>query len=426
LKPAPAGTRGMVALNDHEHAMLAGALGRTRQWAMRQILAVAQFFDAEDLVEVSQVHLMADAEALGEAGVVFLENLVEAPPGERRLCVPAITDPRGADFGAYKRIRQAERFVTLERRADAAFRKLGFMMTDTCINYQTILPPVKGEHIAFGDTGSSIYANSVFGARTNFEGGPSALAAALTGRVARYGFHLDRHRRGTTRFVVEDRPKDLSEWGALGAVIGRRMASYFEVPVVEGIAGEPTSDEMKHFGAALASFGSTPLFHMVGITPEAPTLDACIDGTPPQPTILRGTDLEALRQAYLPADDTLDVVAFAGPQLSLVEMQQLAELLDGRRVHGNVSLIATTSPEIKHAADRMGIASRIEAAGGIVLEGVCFYQMHAREIGEANGWRRLMSNSAKLVNILGGYGYEPILATMERCVDSAVAGRIVK
>ncbi len=89
------------------------------------------------------------------------------------------------------------------------------------------------------------------------------------------------------------------------------------------------------------------------------------------------------------------------------------------------TLIAATAPEIKKAADRMGITAQIEDAGGILLEGVCFYQMYAREIGEANGWKRLMSNSAKIVNILGGYGYEPVLSTMERCVDSAVAGRIV-
>ena len=98
----------------------------------------------------------------------------------------------------------------------------------------------------------------------------------------------------------------------------------------------------------------------------------------------------------------------------------------GRRVHGGTTLIAATSPEIKNAADRMGITAQIEDAGGLLLEGVCFYQMHAREIGDANGWRRLMSNSAKIVNILGGYGYEPVLATMERCVDCAVAGRIVR
>ena len=415
-----------MKLNDYEQALLAGAEGRPRQQAMQQLIAVGEFFDAPDLVEISQVHLMADTEALGEAGVDYLESLAREPLAQRRVRVPTITDPRGADFKAWQRLKQDESFVTLEKRAIDAFRALGVMMTDTCINYQTIIPPVKGEHLAFGDTGSSIYANSVLGARTNFEGGPSALAAALTGRVPRYGFHLDSHRRGQTRFMVTEQPRDLSDWGALGGIIGRRMRSYFEVPVIDGITGKPTSDELKHFGAALASFGSTALFHMSGVTPEAPDTATVFDGAPPQPVVLGAADYRTFFDSFDYPDDRLDVVVFSAPQLSLVELESLGRLLDGRRVHADVTLIAATSPEIKHASDRMGITAQIENAGGLLLEGVCFYQMHAREIGEANGWRRLMSNSAKLSNILGGYGYETVLGSMASCVDSAIAGRILK
>ena len=415
-----------LKLNDYEQSLLAGAEGGPRQRAMQQLVAVGEFFDAPDMVEVSQVHLMADSEALGEAGVEFLEELAKSPKAERTVRVPTITDPRGADFSAYERIKQDKSFVDLERRAINAFRALGVLMTDTCINYQTITPPVKGEHLAFGDTGSSIYANSVLGARTNFEGGPSALAAALTGRVPRYGFHLDSHRRGHTRFVVEHQPKDLSDWGALGGLIGRRMQSYFEVPVIEGITKSPTSDEIKHFGAALASFGSTALFHMVGVTPEAPDLKSVFDGKPPQPATITKADYEKFFGTFGAGDGKLDVVVFAAPQLSLIELDQLGRLLAGKKVHQGVTLIAATSPELKKGADRLGITAMIENAGGVLLEGVCFYQMHAREIGEANGWKRLMSNSAKLVNILGGYGYETVLGSMAACVNSAVAGRIVK
>lgn len=203
------------------------------------------------------------------------------------------------------------------------------------------------------------------------------------------------------------------------------MTSYWEVPVLVGIDSSPTSDELKQFGAALASFGSTPLFHMVGVTPEAPMLKDVFDGPPPDPSCFGKNDVDALIKSYQPGDDQLDVVVFAGPQLSLMEMQTLAGLLDERTIHKDIALIATTSPEIKAAANRLGLTEKIEEAGGMVLEGVCFYQMYAREIGEANGWKRLMSNSAKLVNILGGYGYEPVLAEMERCVESAIKGRIV-
>ena len=415
-----------MKLTEIEREMLSGAMGEPRRMAIEHQLKVGRFFDAADTVEIGHVHIMADTEALGEAGVRFLEEIAAYPEDDRKVRVPTVTDPRGADFDAYKRIRHDQRFVNLERRADTAFRALDVMMTDTCINYQVFMPPVFGEHVAFGDTGSSIYTNSVLGARTNFEGGPSALAAALTGRTPRYGFHLDEHRRGTTLFEVAMEPQSYSDWGALGGLVGREMRSYWEVPVIDGIDVKPTSDELKHFGAALASFGSTPLFHMVGVTPEARTLDDVFDGNPLAATTLDANAVAKFYQSYLPEDDELHVVVFAAPQLSLDEMRRLGHLLNGRKVGSKVALIACTAPAVKEAADRLGITGRIEAAGGIVLEGVCFYNMHAREIGDANGWRRLMSNSAKIVNILGGYGYEPVLAPMERCVESACSGRIMR
>ena len=414
-----------MRLDDEERAMLAGELGPARQFGMRQHVRVGEFFDAEDCVAVSQVHLMADTESLGESGVAFLEGLAALPEAERRVRVATITDPRGTDLRCWKQLGQSEQMVGLERRTMAALRALGILLTDTCINYQSVMPPVQGEHLAFGDTGSSIYANSVLGARTNFEGGPSALAAALTGRVPRFGLHLERHRRGTCRYVIDERPRDWSQWGALGGLIGRDMRSYFDIPVIEGAQHAPTSDELKHFGAALASYGSTPLFHMPGVTPEAPDLQSVFDGPPPPPRTLGRGDVETFLAGFACGDDHLDVVVFAAPQLSLLEMQRLAELLDGVRVHASVALLAATSPEIKTACDRMGLTARIEAAGASVLSGVCFYQMYAREIGVARGWKRLMSNSAKLVNIIAGYGYEPVLGSMEQCVRSAVAGRML-
>jgi len=415
-----------VHITADQHATLDGARGEPRRKALAHLVEVGRFFDAVDLVPVSQVHVMADTEALGLAGVEWLEELAARPEGERRVVVPTITDPRGADLRQYARIKQEEGFVDLERRAIAAFRALGVLLTDTCINYQTLMAPVFGEQVAFGDTGSAIYANSVCGARTNFEGGPSAIASALTGLAPRYGFRLDEKRRGTRHFHVTDRPRSLSDWGALGGLVGRRMRSYWDVPVLTGIAGSPTSDEIKHFGAALASYGSTALFHILGVTPEAHTEEQAFGGTAsPVELAITLAEIDAFYESFTPKDDSLDVVVFAAPQLSLIELSQLATLLDGRRIHANVALIICTSSELRAAAERLGLLSVIEASGAILLEGVCFYQMHAREIGAANGWSRLMSNSAKLVNIIGGYGYEPVLAPMDACVRSAVAGRIV-
>jgi len=415
-----------MRMTDEEEAMLAGAAGPARQWAIKHQLAVGKFFDAADFVSVAQAHIMADTESLGESGVAWLESLAALPQKDRRVRIPTITDPRGLDMDSYKRLRQSDAMATLEARPVTAFEALGVLMTNTCINYQTVLPPVRGEHLAMGDTGVVIYSNGVQGARSNFEGGPSALAAGLTGRTPRYGFHLDQHRIGTRHFHVTHQPRDLADWGALGGIVGRATNSYWGVPVVTGIDSAPNSDALKHFGAALASFGSVAMFHMPGITPEAATLTEAFGGKPaPAAETIGAEAYEAFFANFAAKGDKVDVVVFAAPQLSIIEMEQLAGLLDGRQIDKATTLIVATSPENKFAADRMGLTARIEGAGGVVAAGICFYQSYAREMAEANGWQRLLTNSAKLVNIIAGYGYKPSLASMERCVESACQGRIV-
>src|SRR5262249_11848345 len=203
-------------------------------------------------------------------GVEWLERMAGLAPEQRRGRVPTMTDPRGTDFAAAHRLKQQPWMLGLERRAIAAVEALGGLMTNTCINYQTIIPPVRGEHVAYGDTGVVIYCNSVCGARSNFEGGPSALSAGLTGRAPRYGYHLDARRRATLAVHVGWTPRELNDWGALGGIVGRLAGDYWQVPAVVGIERVPTSDEMKHFGAALASYGSGALFHQGRMTPHAP------------------------------------------------------------------------------------------------------------------------------------------------------------
>ena len=206
-----------MKLDDEEKAMLAGAFGPARQWAVKHQMQVGAFFDAEDMVAVGQAHVMADTESTGEAGVKFLEDWADLPHAQRRVRIPTITDPRGVDFNAYRRLKQTDGMAEMERRLIRAFESLSVLMTNTCINYQTILPPVRGEHLAFGDTGVVIYSNSVMGARSNFEGGPSAVAAGLTGRTPRYGYHLPERRIGTRHFDASAaKLGNLSDWGALG------------------------------------------------------------------------------------------------------------------------------------------------------------------------------------------------------------------
>src|ERR1041385_3102321 len=186
-----------MRLTNEEQAMRTGAFGPAVQWAIEHQIKVGCYFGADDFVPVSQAHIMADTESLGVAGVEWLEHWAKLPANERRVRIPTITDPRGTDFAAAHRLKQQPWMLELERRAIAAFEALGILMTDTCINYQTIMPPVRGEHVAYGDTGVGSYSNSGCGARANFEGGPAALSAGLTGRTPRYGYHLDERRRAT-------------------------------------------------------------------------------------------------------------------------------------------------------------------------------------------------------------------------------------
>ena len=408
-------------LNELERAMRAGELGQVPKLAIEHQIQVGEFFHAEDFVPVTQAHIMADTESLGEEGVRWLESLTQEDGGRARVRVPTITDPRGTDFAKASVLKQPVRFLELERRTIEAFTRLGVAMTDTCINYQTIQAPTRGESVAFGDTGVVIYSNSVCGARSNFEGGPSALSAGLTGRTPRYGFHLDAQRRATIRMRTDWTPRTLNEWGALGGLVGRLAGNYWAVPVLEGLEGSPGSDAMKHFGAAMASFGSIALFHLVGITPEAVRIEDCGGEKLPVAHRISEKDVQALAAGYAGESD-IDVVVFSAPQLSIYELRSLAALCDGRRFVR--PLLAVTSPQVKPDADRFGYTATIEAAGGHVLSGMCFYQSYAREIAEANGWKKLATNSTKLVNILGGYGYVPMLASMERCVDAAEKGRL--
>jgi len=408
-----------MRLSQEEEAMRAGELGPAVQWAIDHQIRVGRYLGAKDFVPVNQAHIMADTESLGVAGVEWLEKLATLPATQRHVRIPTITDPRGTDFAAAARLRQQLWMVDLERRAIAAFEALGILMTNTCINYQTIMPPVRGEHCAYGDSGVVIYCNSVCGARSNFEGGPSALSAGLTGRTPRYGYHLDKCRQATLVVDVAWTPRQLNEWGALGGIVGRLTGDYWQVPVLVGIDRVPTSDEMKHFGAALASYGSVALFHIVGVTPEAQRLEDVMPvGQNLRSNAVSESDIRGFIASY--AVDKVDLVVFSAPQLSLVEMQQLANLLDGRRA--SIPLLAVTSPQVKPDADRMGLTERIERSGGTVLSGMCFYQSYAREMAEANGWKALATNSAKLTNILGGYGYRPMLMSMEACVDIACTG----
>jgi predicted aconitase len=410
-----------MQLTPEEKKMLRGDKGAAARQALELQIEVGKFFGAKRLVPVSNVHMMGDIEVMGDSGKAFLERMTQL---KARCTVPTTTNARCIDFDYVATLKQDPNEAEKEKQLIAYLRQMDVVTADTCINYQTLYQPHQGERVAWGDTGTVIYANSVFGARSNFEAGPAALAAGITGRVPEYGFHLDRHRKGTFQVNLRADLTDLADWGALGKLVGESHQNYFEVPVFNGIKRCPSADQLKHLGASLASYGSMGMFHMVGVTPEAPSLKAAFGGARPREVItITNRDIERVYAGYSANGNPLNLVVFSGPQQSLFEMKTLAGLLDGKKIKAGSHLFVTTSNGVKSAARQLGYLQKIEAAGGIVLEGVCFYILqNIAQIRVQNGWSNLVTNSAKLANIIRAHKFNTLLHRTADCVRIAVTG----
>lgn len=412
-----------MRLSDEEQDMLAGGLGEPVRRAIKQQIEVGCFFGARRFVPVTNVHMMGDFEVMGDAGLHYLQWIGE----QQGACVrPLTTNARCMDFAHVQELAQSLSAAQKEHTIIGMLQLIGATTTDTCINYQTVYQPHFGEHVAWGDTGTVIYANSVFGARSNFESGPAALAAALTGRTPAYGFHLDECRHGTISVEVTARLNDLADWGALGKLVGEANQDYFAVPVFSHIDQVPSSDELKHLGCALASYGSMAMYHMVGVTPEAPTLGAAFGTMQPLGrAYISDADIEHVYRSYAWSDARASVVVFSGPQLSLLEMRRLAELFDGRRVHPSTRVFVTSNHAVLAEAERLGFTQILKEAGATILSGVCFYLLERlSDIRRENGWINLVSNSAKIVNTITAHRFNTVLRRTEECVDIAVSGRL--
>jgi len=403
-----------LELTSEERAILAGERGEAPRRALEYQLEVGRFWGAKRFVPVTSVHMMGDIEVMGDGGLAWLK--AEADLGAR-CQVATTTNARCIDFAHCDRLGQDAGEVAKERELIATLRRMDVVTTDTCINYQTVYQPHLGEHVAWGDTGTVIYANSVFGARSNFESGPAALAAALTGRTPEYGFHLDLHRRGTFAVRLDCSLEDLADWGAVGKLVGESHQDYFAVPVFHGFHRAPTADELKHLGAALASYGSMGMFHFVGVTPEAPCQ------LPSEKTVIGEKEIQAVYAGYKLGNGEAGLVVFSGPQQSLLEMKRLAELFHGRKVQGDC--FVTTNSAVLAQSRELGYAQAMEKAGVSILQGVCFYILqNLSPMREKNGWTNMVSNSAKIVNIIGAHRFNTILRRTADCVAIACTGKL--
>jgi predicted aconitase len=309
-----------------------------------------------------------------------LQFLMQMADGGGRTRVLTTLNPAGMDVENWESLGIDPTFAENQKRVIEAFARMGVVTTCTCTPYLSGNLPHYGEHIAWAESSAVCYANSVIGARTNREGGPSALAAALTGYTPKYGMHLDEHRSPTVTVEIASPPaypagaQDVpgerglrTMWfGALGKAIGEKLqgSGKKQVPYIQGI-GAASLEELKSFCASVATYGGTALFHMPGITPEA-ALKTPAAGT------MRVTqdEIDAAKRSLGDAtSEEVDFVSLGCPHLSINEIARLAELLDGKRVVKEFWI--TTARPTKHIADRMGYTAVIEASGARFAVDTC-------------------------------------------------------
>ena len=401
-----------VDLTPEEQAMLAGEAGPGVQRAMEIVVALGRIYGAADLVPVASVQVSGVSyKNLGEAGLEFLEAW--AAQGARAR-VPATLNPAGMDLLTWRELGFSEEFARRQEAVIAAYEALGITPVCTCTPYLMGIVPEYGQHVAWAESSAVSYANSVLGARTNREGGPSALAAAITGRTARYGLHLDQNRRATVVVEVCYPIQSKADLGALGYLVGQQVKS--SVPYFRLAAGDSAlwTWGLKTLGAAMAASGAVALFHVEGITPEACAQDVIAPGA----KTLRVNDLELGYLALNGSSEKVDLVSLGCPHASLAEIRAVADYVDGRSV--KASLWITTARATREAAESAGLVDCIEAAGGRVVADTCMVVAPAADLG----FRTLATNSAKMAYYAPSHsGLSVRFGTMEQCLEAAVHGR---
>ena len=400
--------------------MLVGDLGPGVAKAMEIIVALGRIYDAERLVPVSSVQVAGVSyRNLGEAGLEFLREWAHQGADAR---VPATLNPAGIDLRAWRELGFSEAFAWRQGLVVEAYERLGVRPTCTCTPYLVGNRPQPGEHVAWAESSAVSYANSVLGARTNREGGPSAMAAAITGRTAAYGLHLDAARRASLKVDVRSAVDTLSDFGALGYLVGKKAQNrvpYFLGlrpglrPGLRAALGADSDAHLKTLGAAMAASGAVALYHVAGVTPEAdhPGILA-----PDHETFV--VDDLAPAYAALNADAReIDLVWFGCPHASLAEIERVARLLEGRRVTS--ALWITTARSIRERAVREELVDAIEASGGRVVADMCVVVAPMEELG----YRTLATPSAKGATYVPSHaGLLVRYGTAEQCVEAAVTG----
>jgi predicted aconitase len=413
----------MLTLSDRDRAMLNGDHGPAPQLAMSILVRMADVYGARELMDISQAHIDSTI-YLGDATLEFAERLASLGA---RVAVPTSLNVSGVDECGWKDWAVSPEWAAKAARQMLAYEKMGAVPTWTCAPYQTQMRPVFGQQIAWGESNAIAFANSVIGARTERYPDLLDVCCAITGRVPAVGLHLSENRAGQMLLRLAGVPLALQQddqfFAVLGHLVGKLAGDL--VPVIDGVMATPTEDQLKAFSAAVASSGRVALFHLVSVTPEAPTLEAAFQGRTPQQTVdVTSDDLRAARSELTTADGReLDMVILGSPHFSLAEFRQLAPLVEGKRADPRVKFLITSSRLMKEMAAEAGVLAPIIEFGAQITLDTCILAspMLPPEI------RTLMTNSAKyayyapsLLNTRVTFG------SLADCVRSAIEGRVVR
>ncbi|MFH1651579.1 MAG: aconitase X catalytic domain-containing protein [Chloroflexota bacterium] len=406
-----------MKLSREEEAMLGGKLGYPVQKSMEILVALGEIYEAEKMVPVTHAHLVG---FLVREGVrPFVEEM--AAKGARFI-IPATANFVSFDLQRWREMGIPEEYHAEQMALLKAYEQMGAIISPTCAPYQVGHAPGLGEHVSWAESSAVIFANSVLGARTNREGGPVPLAAAITGRTPFCGYHLDEKRWGEVRVVVTTELRGNTDFATLGYFTGGIVQE--RSPVFTGITGSVSRDQLKFLGAALATSGAVTLFHVAGVTPEAPTEAAAFGGKKPDETIEFGRrELEqTAAELSAAAGNGLDMVVIGCPHASINEIKTIAGLLEGRRVHSGVAFWVLTSVPVKAYAERAGYARTLAEAGVQIICETCPLVM-PDDYFPQHGHRTFATNSAKMAFYLRTHNVMmPHYGPLERCVDAAVSG----
>jgi len=394
-------------LTEKEPRMFDGEEGYAVQKSMEILVALGNIYGANRLVKVGSVQVAGVSyHNLGDAGLEFLNELAR----DGQVKVLTTLNPAGMDLENWRQLGISKEFAEKQNQVIDAFSRMGILISCTCTPYLIGNLPRYGEHLAWSESSAVTFANSVIGARTNREGGPSALAAAFVGKTPCYGLHLDENRAADIKIQVNANLTKLSDWGALGYSIGKKAEN--KIPYITGIK-DAELDELKSFCASVVTYGAKPLFYMKGITPDAENLQI------PRETVT--IEQRDIREAYDNINDDVDFIDFVCvgcPHCSIKEIAKVAELIKDKKISENTEFWVATSRTAKQLADKRGYTETIEKAGGKFACDTCM------AVAPLKGrFKALATTSAKGCFYSRQNDMKTKMGSIEECIEAAVTGK---